>query len=178
MRIGDWIQTYQGGQMYPLDPLQSEISFFDIAHALGNLCRFNGHCKRFYSVAEHSCHVSDILPAPLKLVGLLHDASEAYLCDMPRPIKRSEGFAEKYLEAEERLMRVIGARFGFAWPPEQAIHEADNRLLATEALQIMAPLHPEWRDHGIPVNGLILPCWGPEKAKSEFLARLFSLMDG
>lgn len=174
-RVGGWIQTYSGGQMYPLDPRPGEIDIQDIAHALGNLCRFNGHVKRFYSVAEHSCHISDILPADLKLAGLLHDASEAYLCDLPRPIKRSEGFAEKYLEAEDRLMRTIAVYFGFEWPLPSAVHTADNSLLCTEAVQLMAPLHPEWRDRSNIVEGLLLPCWAPTHAGHQFLQRYFAL---
>jgi len=176
MRKGDWLQTYQGGQMYPLDPCASEIDILDIAHALGNLCRFNGHVKKFYSVAEHSCHVSDLLPEKsLKLAGLLHDASEAYLCDMPRPIQRSNGFAQEYLKAEESLMRCIADKFGITWPLPSAIHHADNQLLATEALQLMSPLHPEWRDRFDPVDGLTLPCWTPEKATNQFVRRYFEL---
>lgn len=112
MRNGDWIQTFTCQQMYPLDPREAEIDILDIAHALANLCRFNGHVKQFYSVAEHSCHVSDLLPQVWKLTGLLHDASEAYLCDLPRPIKRSPGFAEGYLRAERDLERVITKKFG------------------------------------------------------------------
>ena len=161
--------------MYPLDPCAAELDIGDIAHALSNLCRFNGHVRQFYSVAEHSCHVADILPAPLKLAGLLHDASEAYLCDMPRPVKRSPGFATIYLEAEDKLMACIAGRFGFAYPFGDEIHAADNALLATEALQLMSPLHPEWRDRFAPVDGLTLPCWTPMRARSEFLTRYHAL---
>lgn len=175
-RTGDWIQTYQGSQMYPLDPRAVEIDIQDIAHALSNLCRFNGHVKKFYSVAEHSCHVSDLFDSGyLRLMGLLHDASEAYLCDMPRPIKRSEGFATRYLEAEEKLMHVIAAKFDIQWPMPTSIINADNRLLGTEAAQLMAPLHPEWSDLFEPVAGLALPCWTPEEAREQFLARYFTL---
>lgn len=174
-RVGDWIQTYQGGQMYPLDPHVAEIDIQDIAHALSNLCRFNGHVKKFYSVAEHSCFVSDVLPRNLRLNGLLHDASEAYLCDMPRPIKRSQGFADQYLAAEETLMRSIAVKFGFDYPLYPIIHKADNALLGTEARQLMAPLHPEWRDLYEPVEGLVLPCWEPTRAREEFLRRYFEI---
>lgn len=176
-RIGDWIQVYTGGQMYPLDPHPAEIDIQDIAHSLAMQCRFNGHTKRFYSVAEHSCHVHDILPADLKLAGLLHDASEAYLCDVPRPIKRSAGFAEPYRVAETALERMIAIRFGFEFPYDPAIHDADNRMLCTEALQLMAPLHPEWRDRDRPVDGLVLPCWLPEQAREEFLRRYFAIKE-
>lgn len=175
-RTGDWIQTYQGTQMYPLDPRADEIDIRDIAHALSNLCRFNGHVKKFYSVAEHSCHVSDLFDSDyLRLVGLLHDASEAYLCDMPRPIKRCNGFSNLYLQAEERLMQVIAVRFSIQWPMPTSIVIADNRLLGTEAAQLMAPLHPEWADLYEPVSGLELPCWTPSEARDQFLCRYTQL---
>jgi uncharacterized protein len=161
--------------MFPLDPRGDEIHIEDIAHALSMLCRFNGHVKRFYSVAEHCCHVSDLLPDSWKLTGLLHDASEAYLCDVPRPLKRSPGFADGYLLAERKLEQAICQKFGARWPYPQAVHAADNRLLATEALQLMAPLHPEWRDLYFPVEGLSLPCWAPPLAQAEFLARFEAL---
>lgn len=170
-RIGGWIQTYTGKQMFPLDPREDELEIRDIAHALSNMCRFNGHVSRFYSVAEHACHVHDVVSKSLRRTALLHDASEAYLCDVPRPIKRSQGFAEKYLAAEHRLMKVIADRFHMAWPMPDEIHHADNRLLATEAAQLMAPLHPEWADHYPIVEGLVLPCWSPEQARNEFLRR-------
>lgn len=174
-RIGDWMQTYSGMQVFPLDPQPYELDIQDIAHSLAMQCRFNGHTKVFYSVAEHCCHVSDILPAPLKLTGLMHDASEAYLCDLPRPIKRSPGFADAYLIAERNLERIIAVRFGFEFPYDSAIHDADNRLLCTEALQLMTPLHPEWKDRHRTIEGLVLPCWSPEEAREQFLNRYFAM---
>lgn len=174
-RIGGWIQTYTVGQFWPLDPRPEEIHILDIAHSLSMQCRFNGHTLGFYSVAEHCCHVHDLLPAPLKRAGLLHDASEAYLCDLPRPLKKSPGFGTLYQEAEERLEIVIAARFGFEFPYASAVHDADARLLATEAAQLMTPLHPEWPDYGAPVEGLVLPCWTPARARTEFLARFTRL---
>lgn len=176
-RIGDWIQTHTGGQMYPLDPHPAELNIQDIAHSLAMQCRFNGHTKVFYSVAEHCCHVHDVLPANLKLAGLLHDASEAYLCDLPRPIKRSGGFAAAYLTAEFALERVIAVRFCFEFPYDPAIHSADNKLLGTEAVQLMAPLHPDWRDRCEPIEGLVLPCWSPEDAREQFLSRYFAITE-
>jgi hypothetical protein len=86
-RKGDWIQTFTGKQFWPLDPRPDEVYIEDIAHALGNICRFNGHCLRFYSVAEHCFHVSHKVVPGLALMGLLHDAAEAYVCDVVRPVK-------------------------------------------------------------------------------------------
>lgn len=177
-RIGDWIGVQNAGRMYPLDPRADEISIEVIAHALSNLCRFNGHTRTFYSVAEHSCHVHDILPTELKLCGLMHDASEAYLCDLPRPIKRSVDFSIAYGHAEHNLMMVIAWKFGFRWPMLTAVVKADNALLGTECEQLMAPLHPEWRDVYEPVPNLILPCWNPLRARAEFLKRFTALEVG
>lgn len=179
-RIGDWIQVFTGGQMFPLDPRPEEIHIEDVAASLSMQCRFNGHTKRdgkpvFYSVAEHCCHVHDALSDGLKLAGLLHDASEAYLCDLPRPIKHSGDFANAYLEAESRLMDVIAIKFGFDFDDWMTVESVDHRLLCTEALQLMAPLHPKWRDHRRPVEGLVLPCWSPEEAREQFLRRYFAL---
>lgn len=162
--------------MFPLDPRAEEICIEDVSHALAHICRFNGHTSSFYSVAEHSCLVSDALPDELKLAGLLHDASEAYLCDVPRPIKRSPGFAEKYLRAEDLLMVVIAGKYEFDYPLHPLVKEIDNRILANEALQLMAPLHPEWKDRNNPIPGLVLPLWSPSRARAEFTDRYYRLI--
>lgn len=177
-RKGDWIQTFTGLQIYPLDPRIEEIYILDIAHSLSMQCRFNGHTKDFYSVAEHCCHVSDLLPDSLKLTGLLHDASETYLCDLPRPLKRSEGFAEQYLIAETHLERAIAEKFNLHYPYPPEVKDADNRLLATEAWQLMVPLHPEWKDCLNPLQGKVLGCWTPREAKEQFLQRFGILAGG
>lgn len=175
-RHGDWIQTYTGRQFWPLDPRAEEVDILDIAQSLGMQCRFNGHASKFYSVAEHCCHVSDLLPDPLKLAGLLHDASEAYLCDLPRPLKRCQGFSDQYLIAERRLEKVIAEVFGFAYPYDRRIHDADNQVLRIEAAQLMLPLHDEWQDRLAPGEYIFnLPCWYPAEASAEFLIRFEQL---
>jgi len=85
-RIGDWIETYTGKQFYPLDPYPEDIDVRDIAHALSNLCRFTGHCRAFYSVAEHSIYVSTHVPKTMALQALFHDAPEAYIADISGPL--------------------------------------------------------------------------------------------
>src|SRR5262245_47792896 len=87
LRLGDWMQTVGGTQFWPLDPRPHEFDINHIAHALGNMCRFNGHCRRFYSVAEHCVLVSRACSAANALWGLLHDMSEAYIADVIRPVK-------------------------------------------------------------------------------------------
>jgi len=83
----EWIQTYTGKKFWAFDAAIADICIEDIAHALAMRCRFGCHCKEFYSVAQHSVIVSHHLPPELKLWGLLHDATEAYLPDVPRPQK-------------------------------------------------------------------------------------------
>lgn len=170
-----WIQTYRMIQFSPLEPREDDLHIEDIAHSLSMQCRFNGHTNSFYSVAEHCCHVSDWLPKPLKLAGLLHDASEAYLCDLPRPLKYLDALAG-YRQAESRLESLIANRFGFDYPLDDLIKEADERLLATEARQLMAPLHPEF-EIGESVKGLKLACWSPMQAKDAFLWRYYNLKE-
>src|ERR1017187_10636100 len=77
------ITTFSGIHFWPLLPNPADIRIEDIAHALSNQCRFAGHAREFYSVAEHSVRVSQLCPPEDALWGLLHDASEAYLTDVP-----------------------------------------------------------------------------------------------
>src|SRR4051812_6540197 len=85
---GDWMQTISGKAFFPLDPRPADVDIQDIAHALAFQCRFGGHVKEFYSVAEHSVRVSLICAHEDAKWGLLHDATEAYLSDIVRPVKR------------------------------------------------------------------------------------------
>jgi 5'-deoxynucleotidase YfbR-like HD superfamily hydrolase len=111
-RLGGWLQTFTGGEIWPIDPRPEEINIVDIAQALSQQCRYAGHTTRFYSVAEHSVYISREVPAELALWGLLHDASEAYLVDIPRPLKP---YMPVYKHWERELMQVIAAKFGLSW---------------------------------------------------------------
>lgn len=169
-----WIQTFTGRKFFPLAPDINQICIEDIAHALSNLCRYTGHTKHFYSVAEHSLLVSHQVPRRHALAGLLHDATEAYLIDLAKPVKRLAEM-KPYRDAEDRLARVIAERFGLdtVEPPE--VKEADLRLLATEAPQLMAPLHPEWKVPAEPYEGLLVAGHAPGVAERWFLNRFVEL---
>ena len=136
-RVGDWIQTFTGKQFWPLDPRPGDIHIEDIAHALSNICRFTGHCRTFYSVAEHSVRVAATLPQRCELWGLLHDASEAYLCDLPRPVKRSGALGVLYCEAERKLSMAVAEKFALDWPEPPEVKLADDILLVTEQRDLM-----------------------------------------
>ena len=146
-RRGGSILTYTGRTFWPLDPRPEDIDVRDIAHALSLQCRFSGHCREFYSVAQHSCLVAEAaaqVNLAYALPGLLHDASEAYLIDLPSPLKRADGF-ETYRAAEHRAMGVIWCQWpGQVLPPNvsvvlvtEAVHLADERLLRTEVRDLM-----------------------------------------
>lgn len=180
-----WIQTYSGEKFFPARPEAGGIHVEDIAHALSMQCRFAGHTSCFYSVAQHSIHVSDYCPR-FPLHALLHDAAEAYILDFPRPIKhllRREK-CETYDRLEEGLMAAIWERFGLQAPGEEGLAEikkADLLLLATEARDFMSPLHPDWvhcERNGWPVIPDRLPAMSPGAACWLFLKKFRELTAG
>lgn len=172
-RKGDWIQTRNGVAFYPFDPRPEEILIEDIAHALSNQCRFSGHVKTFYSVAEHSVHVSRICDPKDALWGLLHDASEAYLQDMARPIKHLPEM-EPYRVIEGDLQDRVIARFELPITQPDSVTLADHRMLAREANDLMAPLLPGRERWMVLLDGsephVSVPMF-PEQARLAFMDR-------
>lgn len=162
------MQTVTGGQFWPLDPRADEVKIIDIAHALSMQCRYSGHCLQFYSVAEHCCHVSDACPSESALWGLLHDASEAYLADVIRPIKP---YLTNYKAIETQLMTCICERFGLPIEQPDIVGELDRRILGNECAGIMAPPPVAWYYTGDLLPDLHLPCWSPAEACAQFLQR-------
>ena len=171
-----WIQTYTGRKFWPLDPKPEDVHILDIAHALSMKCRYSGHCKRFYSIAEHSCHVHDVLTGKaleqspiIKMWGLLHDAGEAYLCDVPRPVKPElKGFKR----LERNIQEVVARKFGLyslGFFPEVSV--ADNAMLHAEYLQNMQQLRELVWEVPEPPADVKLGYWYPDRAKREFMAR-------
>uniref|UniRef100_A0A6M3JGC0 Phosphohydrolase n=1 Tax=viral metagenome TaxID=1070528 RepID=A0A6M3JGC0_9ZZZZ len=131
---GHWITTYTGKKFHFLNPQPGEICIEDIAHALALTCRFGGHCREFYSVAEHSYRVAMIVDKKDKLAALLHDAHEAYLHDVPRPIKHD---IIGYADIADRIQKVIHKSFSAIVYYPDHLKFADDVLLATEARDIM-----------------------------------------
>jgi hypothetical protein len=166
-RIGDWIQTYTGRKFWPLDPRAEEIDILDVAMALSKKCRYTGHCLHFYSVAEHSVLMSRHAAPADKLWALLHDASEAYLPDVARPVKRDlVGFNA----IEERVQRAVAQRFSLPWPIPPSIHILDTRICSDEMGQNMAPPPAPWRhDNADNPLGVKLKLWPPGEAAVQFL---------
>jgi hypothetical protein len=123
---GDWMQTYTGRRYYPLDPRAAEIEAADIAHALSLLCRYGGHVDRFYSVAEHCVLMSEAVAPENALAALLHDATEAYVCDVPRPLKRQ---LRNYADLEAAVWLAICDRYQLFPVLPDEVKAADNRIL-------------------------------------------------
>lgn len=177
------MQTFTGRQFWPLDPHPEEVCIEDIAHSLALQCRFAGHCRVPYSVAEHSVRVAMLLrqwrpkDRVLTLMGLFHDGSEAYLVDVPRP---SKPFLIGYAEMEALVQTAIWHRFGLVageWTgraacvqPDTAalIKRADNVLLATEARDLMSAPPVPWAGLPEPLPRLIHP-WPWTFAEKRFL---------
>lgn len=149
-------QTHSGRAWNILDPDPNAVEIEDIAHALSNQCRYNGHTNQFYSVAEHSVRVASCLPEEHQLAGLLHDAAEAYLGDIIRPLKP---LIEGFEAIEERTMEAILEGLGLSHIDvyHPVVDHADKlTILATEGRDLM---HSEvWKR------------WCPELYTDEFFA--------
>jgi hypothetical protein len=169
-----FIETYTGRAFWPLEPRVEDLSVIDIAHALSNQCRYSGHVRFFYSVAQHCC----LLAAWMSEHGyssldclqmLMHDGTEAYLVDVPRPIKRS---MPQFCEWERALNDVIRQWLGWQDTPTPAIiDELDGRIIVDERAALMdTARRNDWGNAGKlePIGVQIVP-WTPEQAEKNFL---------
>lgn len=169
------ILTYGGSHFDLLNPENSVFGIEDIAHALSHICRFTGHVREFYSAAQHSLLVSELLPKDLAMMGLLHDAAEAFIGDVSTPLKR---LLPDYRAIEARVERVIFERFGLPHelPPE--IKLADLSMLATEVRDLMPHRVADWiwnTIEGVHPSRERIEVMSPEEAKSQFIAKYNSL---
>lgn len=175
-RHGDFMQTYTGRKFWPMDPRSDEVCIRDIAHSLSLQCRFAGHCRRFYSVAEHSVLIARWVrgqtDAQTALWGLLHDASEAYLIDVPRPVKP---FLSGYKAAESKVMAAVCQRFGLPLRMPAVVHEADDRIIADELVNLV-PM--AWHARHDDPLGVTLRYWSPAEAEVEFLETFRAMTGG
>ncbi len=168
-----WFITSSGKKIFVRDPRPEVIDIEDIAHALSMLCRFGGHCLRFYSVAQHSVHVSQLVPPGQKLRALLHDASEAYLGDVIRPLKRE--LSSVYGPLEKQWERAICQRFGIDPFPSSVVKRADIVALVTERRDLINPTvhdnYAGWIEDDLDVHPhpIVIVPRPPEQARQDFL---------
>jgi hypothetical protein len=176
---GPYLQTISGRRVNPFDPDPDDLDIADIARALGNLCRFGGHSRVFYSVAQHSVIVSELVEqrggdVEDVFAALMHDAAEAYLGDMPHPIKHRSELGAAFKVAEAHLEQAIRARFGIKdGVPE--IKQADRALLATER-RVFSAEQWHWPElDGVEPLELDLTAWSPDEATEAFARRYAEL---
>lgn len=166
-----WMQTFGGTAFDPLNPVLEDIHISDIAHHLSLTCRYSGAVQRFYSVAEHSVLVARAVPPEHFRWGLLHDATEAYIADLVRPIKHR---MPEYRAVEDNLMAFICTRFGLPLdcPPE--VHDADLRIVVDEKAALLGPEPKPWNAiAGCEPLGVEVTGWLPEVAEQMFLASYY-----
>lgn len=175
MRQGAFIQTYTGIPYWPFDPRPEDVLIEDIAHALSNLCRYTGHTKKFYSVAEHSVHVSYMVSESYALEALMHDASEAYCSDLSRPVKQA---LREYQIVEQINDTIIRERFGLPLEESPCVKRADNDILLIEKSALLRPTL-DWKlTISRPYPEIQIQGYSPESAKLRFLARFQELGGG
>jgi hypothetical protein len=181
-----WIQTFSGNMVEPLDPDPESLCLTDIAHSLSMQCRFTGHTKTFYSTARHSinCYLGLVHVWPeienkldygydretcLRTM-LLHDASEAYLSDIARPVKYLPEMAF-YRKAEGALEEVLASRFSLIYPLPEALKTIDSAVLGLEAGKLLStPPIGNWHERcpKISFTGITVRS-DPKTDKREFL---------
>ena len=170
------ILTHTGKRFDLFEPDADMIDPRDISHSLAHLCRFNGHTHTHYSVAQHSLIVCNLVPQKDQLPALIHDATEAYLGDMTRPLKV---LMSEYREIEQRVWHAICDRFNIEPILPESVIRADMIALATERRDLM-PKHPgEWEClKGIPAMPERITPLSAQEANLQFFSRLMELMQG
>lgn len=174
-----WMQTFSGRRFWPLNPNPADVELADLAHGLGHCCRYGGHCRRFYSVAEHcvivSKYVEQFNGREWAREALLHDSAEAYIGDMIRPLKHQPEMIE-FRRAEAAIEAAVFARFGIVSTDEShaAVKFVDDRILLDEIQALMAdppmykasPLLADKQPLGATIVG-----FNPMEAEHAFIAR-------
>lgn len=159
------IRTFTGKYLDFTNIREVDICIEDIAHALSLMPRWAGHTKGLLSVGFHSICCCRMASDTHKLGALLHDASEAYLCDLPKPIK---DLLPEYKVYEDNLMRVIARKFGFQYPLNHEVKHVDNKMLERE-WRIYVLSDKDWYEHNLPT---------PQEIEIDFLIYFYSLWKG
>lgn len=172
-----YMNTATGKKFFHFAVSPENIDITDIAHALANNCRFSGHTRFHYSVAQHSCYVLDLLikifgeqTKQVMLTALLHDASEAYIADIHTLVKRQ---LPDYMALAKYLDRAVSSKFGLIFPEPAEIKLADGIMLSTELVQLVRGRPHKYK----PLNHFVIPEITPRQAKEMFLDRYYEIVD-
>jgi hypothetical protein len=173
-RAVDYIETYTGRAFFPLAPSVQDISVIDIAHALANQCRYSGHTSHFYSTAQHCCLLANYVRQKMKgspldcLQILMHDAAEAYLVDIPRPVKQHMPEFRKW---DHTITMCVRSWYGCGdLPLPKWQDELDSRIIVDERAQLMSDSGNDW-GHDLEPLGIYIETWTPLMAEQQFLLR-------
>ncbi len=170
------ISTLSGRFFDLLKPEDYDYDIEEIAEALSNICRYTGHVKKFYSVAEHSVLVSHIVPPKLALAGLLHDASEAFVGDVSSPLKK---LLPEYKAIEERIQQAIATYYSIPFPFPQEVHEADKRMYWRERIDVApGPRDTLWHQDLAATRKVQASGMKPLMAKRYFISRFKEITSG
>lgn len=163
-----WIETYTGKRFDLLEAKPGDVCLEDIAASLSKQCRFNGHTRRFYSVAQHSVYVAQHVDRRFRLAALMHDAHEAYVGDLVSPVKVSID-SQIFRDIENVIKKAVEERFEIEWSPAQrdAIEVADKRMLTTERRQLLPCIH-EWDTPSLEPFDFTIDFMGPDFAEMIF----------
>jgi hypothetical protein len=168
-----YILTATGRKFWYDNPKPEQIEIQDIAWALAHNCRFTGHTRFFYSVAQHCYLASFLVPERFALDALLHDASEAYLSDISSPAKM---LLPDYRNIERRIEEAIALKFGTTFPMSPTVKNADMRMLHTEYRDLMPKDDKSWGLEDYPPMPMPITPFGPEYAREAFMARFNQLV--
>lgn len=177
-----------GKVVNPLDLKPEDVLLHDIAHHLGNTCRFSGGTDPFYSVAEHSVRVTRWVRQQLGSIedqrwALVHDASEAYLVDLPKPLKSDPAFGRAFRRVEASIEKIVAEKFSLPGKIPSIVHDGDKCLYAAEVRDLMPP-STQWKEWeiGEELQALVpiheIKPWGSAKSRRKFLIefeKLFTL---
>ena len=175
----DFIETYTGRAFWPLSPKPEDVSIIDIAHSLSNQCRYSGATSALYSTAQHCCLLSNYVEKHMKgstaldaLQILMHDSAEAYLVDVPRPVKQH---MPEYRKWDKTITMVIRSWLGIGDVPiPEWQDELDSRIIVDERAQLMSDSGLDWMhdpSHGVYPLGIFIVPWSPQVAEQQFLLR-------
>lgn len=161
------IKLHSGEYFDFLNPEACSFKIEDIAWGLSNICRFNGHVKQFYSVAQHSVHVAQLLPRHLQLQGLLHDAAEAFIGDVTKPLKE---LLPGYKHIEQAVEAALTKAYGLPKNLDESVKLADIIMLRTEQRDIVGADADKWHwSEGVLPQERTISAWSPKDSYNAFL---------